>query len=279
MEVAQSGDTLIIGAGRYLEAPIPVDKRLVIIGEEGAVIDGESEHEIFVVSADSVHISGLELRNVGVSYIKELSAISLTGADHCVIENNKLINSFFGIYLAKSNYSVIRNNEIIGEAVDEASSGNAIHLWYSKNSLIENNVVKNHRDGIYLEFVDNSTINENHSSGNLRYGLHFMFSNDDDYHNNYFEDNGAGVAVMYSRNIIMTGNKFYQNWGPSSYGLLLKEIYDGEISNNIFDQNTIGIFAESSNRIMFENNTFRSNGIALKIYGSCIGLTVNSATS
>jgi len=100
-----------------------------------------------------------------------------------------------------------------------------------------------------------------------------MFSNDNSYTGNRFETNGAGVAVMFSRNIVMTSNEFVNNWGPASYGLLLKEIYDGDITDNLFAHNTIGIYAESANRLKIHNNDLKSNGWALKILGSCMDNT------
>lgn len=67
------------------------------------------------------------------------------------------------------------------------------------------------------------------SEHNLRYGLHFMFSHNDQYHHNWFHHNGAGVAVMYFRQVQMTENEFGYNWGGSAYGLLLKDISDSHI--------------------------------------------------
>jgi nitrous oxidase accessory protein len=96
-----------------------------------------------------------------------------------------------------------------------------------------------------------------------------MFSNDDVYTDNIFENNGVGVAVMFSRRIAMERNEFKFNWGRSAYGLLLKEIYDGTISDNSFQQNTIGIFVEGSNRIDYKHNTFERNGWAIKFSGGC----------
>jgi nitrous oxidase accessory protein len=96
-----------------------------------------------------------------------------------------------------------------------------------------------------------------------------MFSNNDEYLHNRFTHNGAGVAVMFSHHITMTDNIFEHNWGPSSYGLLLKDIVDGTISGNRFEENTFGIYADGSNRIIMENNEFMHNGWALKILGSC----------
>ena len=50
-----------------------------------------------------------------------------------------------------------------------------------------------------------------------------MFSNDDSYISNLFKNNGAGVAVMFSKSLKMFNNTFEENWGDSAYGLLLKE--------------------------------------------------------
>jgi len=96
-----------------------------------------------------------------------------------------------------------------------------------------------------------------------------MFSDNNEYDGNTFERNGAGVAVMFSKKIIMKNNYFLNNWGSSSYGLLLKEIYDSEIRNNLFDNNTIGINIEGSTRINYYKNTFLSNGWAVKVLGGC----------
>ena len=96
-----------------------------------------------------------------------------------------------------------------------------------------------------------------------------MFSNNDVYQNNTFENNGAGVAVMFSKKIKMLDNTFKENWGTASYGMLLKEINDAEIVGNTFEENTIGINIEGSNRIIYKNNNFINNGWAIKVRGAC----------
>jgi nitrous oxidase accessory protein len=97
-----------------------------------------------------------------------------------------------------------------------------------------------------------------------------MFSNADLYSSNEFTRNGAGVAVMFSKNISMKHNLFSENWGNAAYGLLLKEISDGDITANKFEHNTIGIMAEGANRIQIMQNQFIRNGTALDIKGNCL---------
>ena len=134
------------------------------------------------------------------------------------------------------------------------------------------NKVSGHRDGIYFEFVTDSEIKNNYSTNNIRYGLHFMFSNNDAYISNIFKNNGAGVAVMFSHHVKMFHNYFEENWGDAAYGLLLKEIADSYIENNQFVKNTTGIHVEGSSRISMKKNVFKSNGWALKIQASCMDI-------
>jgi nitrous oxidase accessory protein len=262
-------DTIIVKKGTYKEFDIVIDKPLTIIGEDYPVIDGELKGEIFTIISDGVTIDGLFIINVGTSYTEDYAAIRVRRSKNFVIQNVVLEKLFFGIYIEKSSYGKIYHNKIIGDAVQEYNSGNGIQLWYSNNIQIEHNYVEHVRDGIYLEFSDDCIIKNNVSEQNLRYGLHFMFSNDDIYQDNTFENNGAGVAVMFSKNIKMLNNIFKENWGTASYGMLLKEINDAEITGNTFEQNTIGISIEGSNRIVYKNNNFINNGWSIKVRGAC----------
>ncbi|MCP4311207.1 MAG: nitrous oxide reductase family maturation protein NosD [Bacteroidetes bacterium] len=271
---ARPWDTLYVHQGVYKEGTIVIDKPLVIIGVNQPVLDGENEYGILRVESDSVVIKGLTLKDVGISYVEDKSAIRIVRSKHCTIEANQLINAFFGIYLERSSDCMIIDNHILGFAEHEMNSGNAIHLWYSNRNLIDGNHAEGHRDGIYLEFVDNSVVKNNLVENNLRYGLHFMFSDNDRYQENTFVSNGAGVAVMFSKNITMEGNKFLDNWGGSSYGLLLKDITDSEIRNNLFSKNTTGIYGEGAIRIQITGNDFVRNGWALNILGSCNDNTI-----
>ncbi len=273
LAAADSGDVLRVFPGLYQEGTLIIDKPVTLLGIDYPRIDGEGQQEVIRIISDHVVVKGLQVQNVGTSYTEDRAGIKLDGVQNAQILENRLINCFFGVYLKKSNDCRVVANRIIGKAEREMSSGNAIHLWYCKRIEVLDNVAEHHRDGIYLEFVDDSQVIGNTSSFNLRYGLHFMFSNYDDYSHNIFQSNGAGVAVMFSRNIRMNNNVFQDNWGMASYGLLLKEIYDGEIKENQFIKNTIGIYGESANRLIIQDNDFQSNGWALKILGSCMDNT------
>ena len=270
IEKAEAGDEIVLLPGFYQEANLEIDKPLHLRGVGFPVIDGSFTEEILVIAADSVTIEGIEFRNSGMSHIKDLAAIRVRRHDYFSIRNNRIYNAFFGIYIENGKYGIIEDNLIVGNAKNEMSSGNAIHCWYAKGLKIHNNITRKHRDGIYLEFVDESNVYDNLSTENIRYGLHFMFSNDDQYQCNTFRANGAGVAVMFSKRIQMIDNHFEYNWGRAAYGILLKEIYDAEIRGNHFIQNTIGILLEGSTRLQYEENVFKNNGWAIQMSGGCL---------
>lgn len=269
IEIAKDKDTILLQAGTYKEGTVTLTKSISIIGQNNPVLDGENKYEILLISGKNIAIKGIQFRNSGYSAMNDFAAVKLIDCSNVNIENNSIYNSYFAIHISNTSFSTVKNNSIVGSPLSEQMTGNGIHLWKSNNALIENNNITGHRDGIYFEFVTHSVIRDNHSEKNIRYGLHFMFSNDDSYQRNTFRNNGAGVAVMYSKKVTMTGNQFEQNWGPSAYGILLKDITDSYIQQNIFFKNTVGIYMEGSSRIEIQKNTFKSNGWAMKVQASC----------
>lgn len=269
VEKALPGDTIIFRPGIYSSLGVELKKPVTLLGMKGAVLDGEKKDYILKIVSDDVVVSGFELMNSGRSYTKDYAAIYVNRSSGFSIINNEVRESFFGLLVEKSKNGKIYNNKVIGKATREDQSGNGIHLWDCDSIQIAKNEVYGMRDGIYLEFVDASEVSDNHSHNNVRYGLHFMFSNHDEYSRNTFERNGAGVAVMFSKWIKMIENRFVQNWGSASYGLLLKEIYDGEVIDNTFDRNTIAVYVDGSSRVNYNNNLFQQNGWAIKVSGGC----------
>jgi nitrous oxidase accessory protein len=261
---APAGARVVIRAGTYEESSIIVQRPVQLVGEGWPVLDGGGG-PIIVVRADSVRITGLVLRNVGTSYVEDRAAIRVEDASACVIEGNRIASSFFGIYLARSQGCLIAGNIIAGDAALESAAGNGIHLWYSRYNRITGNRVTGHRDGVYLEFVEDTDVEGNVSDANLRYGLHFMFSNRCAYRDNSFRRNGAGVAVMYSKDVHMARNLFERSRGSAAYALLLKDITDSEVSDNRFAGNSVALYAEGANRVRVDSNRFERNGIAIRI--------------
>jgi len=267
---AQGGDTVIVHAGTYREPLIVIGKPIVLMGEGNPIIDGEGKHGLILVTADDVTVRGFTLRNVGTSFVEDRAALKVSRAKGCVIEHNRVSDAFFGIYLAEVTDCRIAANVVRAAATRETEAGNGIHLWTSRRIIIADNEISGHRDGIYFEFVHNAEVRGNLSTGNLRYGLHFMYSDDCRYVRNVFRHNGSGVAVMYTKVVTMTENRFEDNWGAAAYGLLLKEISDAHLERNVFSHNTVGLLADGANRIVAVGNEFANNGWAVRLDASTV---------
>ena len=274
LAVATAGDTILVDAGNYKEKNLVIKKSIVLKGINYPVLDGEKKYEIISITADGVVVEGFRVIHSGISSLEDLSGIKIYDSKNVVIKNNILEDTFFGIYTQNGLNCTIENNQLTANSKEEQQSGNGIHCWKSDSMRIIGNKITGHRDGIYFEFVKNSIIWRNTSTKNIRYGLHFMFSNDDMYVANIFANNGSGVSVMFSNRIKMFSNYFEENWGDASHGILLKEISDGYMEGNHFTKNTSAIYMEGANRIYMKRNTFENNGWALKIQASCMDVVL-----
>lgn len=270
LEAARPGDRIVVQAGRYREPGLVVRVTVAIVGEGQPVIQGGA-HSTIRILADGVEIRGLIFEQVTPSATEDRAAILLEGVRGCRILDNEIRGAYFGIYAMRSAGCTIAGNRLRAVPGRASTAGNGIHLWQSSEMSVRNNTVEGHRDGIYLEFTRAATVSDNVVRANSRYGLHFMRSDSCAYDDNRFERNGAGVAVMYSRGVRMTGNRFEQNRGSAAYGLLLKEISDATVRNNDFIDNTVGLYLEDSNRNLVEGNLFRRNGWAVKVLANAAG--------
>ena len=274
VDIANNGDTVLVDAGHYHEKNLVIQKSIVLLGINRPILDGDKKYEIISIKADNVTVDGFKLIRSGIGTLDDPAGIKIYNKRNVTISNNDLFDTFFGIYSQVGRNCIIKNNTLQAFGIAEQEIGNGIHCWKSDSLQIIGNNIKGHRDGIYFEFVTNSHITKNISTNNIRYGLHFMFSNDDAYTSNIFKNNGEGVAVMFTKGVKMYNNIFEENWGDAAYGLLLKEISDSHIEGNKFIKNTSGIFMEGASRIKINNNLFKNNGWALKVQASCMDNTI-----
>jgi nitrous oxidase accessory protein len=259
------GGRVVVHAGVYREPTVVVDKPLTIEGVGLPTLDGEGARELMHVTAPDVTVRGLRFANIGRSYTEDRAALRVSRTGGCVIADNRFDDTFYGVYLADVAGCRVERNRFAGRSESEAASGNGVHLWSSRRVVVADNVIAGHRDGIYFEFVRDSRVERNTSERNLRYGLHFMYSDSCRYVGNVFRRNGSGVAVMYAMHVEMRGNRFEDNWGAAAYGLLLKEIGDPVLVGNVFARNTVGLLADGATRLVAERNRFAGNGWAVQL--------------
>lgn len=270
LAAAQAGDTVRVLEGTYTEGTLTIDKSLTLIGIGRPIIDGTGgDGNVLTITAPDVTVQGFLITGTKVSNMSDNAGIEVERADNVKLIDNVMQDCFFAFHFANARNPTVIGNTINGDPEQsETSRANGIHMWHCSGATIEDNVVRDHRDGIYFEFVTDSHVRRNRSLHNSRYGLHFMFSHRDTYSDNLFQDNGAGVAVMFSKNVDMVRNRFIRNRGASSYGILLKEINDVKIDSNIFIDNTTALLVDGCNRGEIRGNIFQGNGWALRLFAN-----------
>jgi nitrous oxidase accessory protein len=272
-------DTIRVLQGTYAEGPLSINKPLTLIGVGRPVIDGGGKGNVLEITAPDVTVQGFRIQGTLISNLNDNAGIQVIKADRVRLVDNELVKCFFAIHFMESRDMLIAGNTIHGDsALADNDRANGIHLWHCTGATIRGNTITDHRDGIYFEFVTDSRIEHNTSLRNIRYGLHFMFSHRDQYTDNLFMHNGAGVAVMYSKNVDMHRNRFISNRGASAYGLLLKEINDVTIDSNMFVDNTTALMVDGCNRMESMGNTFRSNGWALRLFSNATACNFSGNT-
>ncbi|MBT3996331.1 MAG: nitrous oxide reductase family maturation protein NosD [Chloroflexi bacterium] len=266
---AQNGDVLTITSGTH-NGNFVITKSITVIGNGWPVFDGGGDGNVITVEASDVAISGLVIQNSGGTLNSEDAGIEVN-APNVTIEGNRIQDTLFGVYLKQAPFGVIRNNVITGMDLEVQRRGDGIRVWYSSDTVIENNDVSLVRD-VVLWYSERLTVKGNNIYDG-RYGLHFMYDDDALVENNRLTGNSVGAFLMYSRRLRMIDNVVGDNRGPSGYGIGLKDLDDAYVKGNLFADNRVGAYVDNSPRerdstVEFIDNVFVLNDFGVRIMPS-----------
>jgi len=269
IDAAKPGAVIRVPPGLY-HGHFVIEKPLTLEGVDWPILDGNNQgHVIEVKNAPEVTIQGFVIRNSGAKLEKEHAGVAVDKSPDFVAENNRLENTLFGIYIKESAGSRIAYNTISSKDLAVPARGDGIRVWYSQNSEVIGNRVDQARDVVL--WYNNSTVIRDNQITNGRYGLHFMYCDDNLVENNYVEGNSVGAFLMYSRRLILRHNIFANNRGPSGYGIGLKDMDGVEASDNLFSRNRVGMYFDNSPWSVDVSQHFRRNAF---VYND-IGLLFN----
>lgn len=264
INAAARGDTIFISAGIY-DGNLVIDKKLALIGRDWPVIRGEGTGSAVLLEADSCVLKGFIVEHSGKMLVHEDAGILIKSNGNVVAEN-KLRDVLFGIYLLNANDNTIANNLIVGrKKLELGERGSGIHIWNSYRNRFIGNVIREARDGFYIQYANHTWIEDNEVF-DLRYGVHYMYADSNVFLHNRFHDNVAGAAIMYSKDITMRHNRFVHNRGFASFGILFQDCHNSVADSNIIADNVVGMFFESSTNNVFQRNIIAQNDVALKMF-------------
>lgn len=269
LEAATPGSRIEVRGGVY-PGPVVIGKDVELIGVDNPVIDGGGSGTVVSILEADVTIRGFTIRGSGTSLHKEDSGV-FVDTGRLTLEDSLIEDVLFGIYVKTSPGSILRNNTVLSKQIGTASQGDGVRIWYSDNTIIENNIASDGRD-IILWYSNNSVVRGNQFDRG-RYGLHLMYSDQAIIENNSLRENSIGVYIMYSRNSLIKGNSISNNDGPIAAGLGMKDVDGAEIINNRFVNNRIAAQIDNSPREpgiehYWSGNVFAYNEIALGLMPS-----------
>lgn len=271
---AKAKDEILIYGKKIYKEHLVIQKPITLKGVGTPIIDGGQRGDVIKVNADNVTIEGLQIQNSARSSQVDYCGVHVKDAQFVTVRNCVFRKNQFSVMFQNCKNGLIANNNISSNITYNPIMGNAVHCWKSDNMHITGNNIGHNRDGIYLEFVNNSHIDHNTVSGCARYGLHFMFSHFNVYNSNRFNHNQAGVAVMFAHNVEMINNTFEFNRGTSSYGLLIKELQYSTIKWNRFLDNTVGLLIDGGSDLNVHHNVIKNNGWGMRLISASTNDTI-----
>jgi nitrous oxide reductase family maturation protein NosD len=269
---AAPGDEVFVRAGIYRENVV-VDRPIVLRGEKGTVVDGGGRGTIVLVTKGPTTVRDLTVRNSGDSLLAEDAGVKLLGCEDCAVVGLAVEDTLFGVMARTAPRSRIEGNRIVGLDLPLPRRADGIRVQDAKGSIVERNVLDRTRD-LAIWQSDGCVVRGNTVRG-ARYGLHYMYCDDNLFEDNVFEGCHTGGAIMYSRRVTLRGNRFTGSRGPSAYGLLLKTADDVVVERNWFLDNTCGILFDGAPSSLHSTCTVRENVVA----GNGSGLALEPSTS
>lgn len=287
---AHAGDVLTLDEGVHVGRLDIKVRSLAIRGGGKAVIDGGGQGSVITIAASDVQISGVTIRGSGASLPAMDSGIFVTeDGDRALIWDNLFDRTLFGVYLHGPDEAVVRNNEITGrDDLRMSERGNGVNLWNSPGSRVEGNYIHAARDGIFTN-VSRRNVFKGNRIENLRYAIHYMYTEDAEISSNYSAGNDVGWALMFSKKLRVRDNT---SEGDRDHGLMLSTLENSEITANvvrrggekcafIFNSNKnqltdnwfegcpIGIqYTAGSDRNLISGNAFLNNRTQVKYVGT-----------
>ena len=94
IEVSENGGVVLIQKGICKKSNVIVDILITIRGLDFPILDGENKTEILTIAANGVTVEGLQIKNVGTSYIEDRAGLRIRNSKNFTIKNNILLNTF-----------------------------------------------------------------------------------------------------------------------------------------------------------------------------------------
>ena len=256
---SHSGDTLRLAAGIH-QGPIRIDHALTIEAESGAVVDGQSKGSAIEVAAPNIAMRGLTIRNSGIDDPMDAAVFLEDGATGAIVEDSRIENSLVGVYVHGAANAIVRNNRIVGRTDLRTNElGNGIYVWNAPGAQVIGNYITGGRDGIFTNASRKNVFRGNRIE-NVRFAVHYMYTNDSEVSDNVSRNNHDGYVIMYSSRLVIRRNLSEDD---GDHGLLLNYANDAKIEGNVVRRSDQCVFIYNANKNLFADNWFEDCAVGI----------------
>jgi len=251
---AEADDELVLAPGRYA-GNFVIETPLDLSGPADAILDGGGVGRVLTVAAAGARVSGVTVTGSGRSLAEEDAGIFLTeAATGAVVENTTVRGNLIGIYIKGAAEAEVRGNAIEGLRLARMNErGNGVHVWNAPGAKVVGNEIRAGRDGIFVTTSRNNVFADNRFA-ELRFAVHYMYTQDSTVRDNVSTGNHAGYALMYSRRLRVLGNR---STADRDHGLMLNYVLSSEIAGNaVLDGGDKCLFFYNANMNRVAGNRF-----------------------
>ncbi|MEI6985105.1 MAG: nitrous oxide reductase family maturation protein NosD [Rhodospirillaceae bacterium] len=248
------GDELLLAPGVH-PGPVVITKPITLTGQPGAMVDGGGSGQVIRIIAPDVIVRGLSIRDSGISLPDRDAGVFIgKEGDRALIEGNNLEHNLIGVDVWGPHDAIVRNNRISGRTdlrVNER--GNGIQLWNSPGSMVIGNDIRFGRDGIFTN-VSRGNRFEGNRIRDVRFAVHYMYTQNSTVINNQSIGNDIGYAIMFSDNLIIRGNLSERD---NARGMMFNYANSSTIEHNIVRHGGEKcVFIYNSSKNTFLENSF-----------------------
>ena len=261
LDAAAPGDVIRLEAGDHA-GPVVIDTPIVLEGADGAVLTGPGKGSVISVMVPDVTVRGLTIRGSGDRLHEMDSGVFVDkAADRALIESSRLEGNLFGVYLWGPEDAIVRGNVVRGRqehVMSEAGSG--VRVFNAPGSQVIGNDIRFGADGIFVNTSKRNVFRDN-TLRDLRFAIHYMYTNDSEVSGNLSIGNHVGYALMYSHRLKVRGNR---SEGDRDHGLMFNYANRSEIEGNVVrDGRDKCVFIYNANHNRFVGNYFEGCEIGI----------------
>ncbi len=263
-----TGSVLRPPPGRYA-GPVVIDRTMQLDGRGEVTLDGQGRGTVLIVRAPGARVTGVQVERSGALHDQMDAAVRIE-ADGVTFAHSRVTDALFGVFVKAARDTLVCGNVIGARKADEPGMrGDGVRVWNGANNRVFGNDIDGTRDVTLANTHDNAVVQNRIRHG--RFGMQLVFAPRSRIERNWIDGNLTGVAVLYSDEVTLRGNRVQNSPGVSGIGFAFKESSQAVVENNAVIHCAVGARANSPthplNVLYFRRNLFAHNVAAMDFYG------------